>query len=175
MRRRARRESRTPLSPAAGDVATIHEEFGWRLLAAAANGSVDLEALTELEVAWKAAETDRLLESDPAAGVLRSAWQVAEAARILRTDTAYGRELASLAEAATKKARPAADRAVGLMEKNPTSGPISLACLYAALALRDDATFVEKALSKLANAPPGSRFRRSKRPGESPLGRRARS
>ena len=42
-------------------VAGVHDEFGWQLLAAAADRRVDLEALTELQIAWRQAATEQLL------------------------------------------------------------------------------------------------------------------
>ena len=71
-RRAVRRQAQT---------AAAYAEYGWRLLAAAADGRLDLEALTELQIAWKTPEP--LLAGEGTILALRSVWQISEAARTL--------------------------------------------------------------------------------------------
>jgi len=123
------------------DVADAHREFGWQLLAAAATGRLDMEALTELQIAWKSDETDRLLAEQGAGLVLRSLWIVAESSRA-QPDCA---ELRALAESAQEKCRPAIVRAMSELEKSSGSMETVLPVLYAMLALRDEGELTAKA------------------------------
>ena len=51
------------------DVALAHDQFSWQLLSAAAGGKLDLEALTELQIAWQvAADGGAAGRRGPAAG-----------------------------------------------------------------------------------------------------------
>ncbi|HZN32431.1 MAG TPA: VIT domain-containing protein, partial [Pirellulaceae bacterium] len=78
------------------DVAMSHDHFSWQLLSAAAGGKLDLEALTELQIAWKATQTAQLLAGQSRPLMLRSLWTVCEASRALPAE----KELAALATAA---------------------------------------------------------------------------
>jgi Ca-activated chloride channel family protein len=81
-----------------------HDEFSWQLLAAAADGRLDLEALTELQIAWNNPDTIKLLKGPAAVIVFRSLWAVKEAWRILPHET----ELTSLSKQAAELSHPAA-------------------------------------------------------------------
>jgi hypothetical protein len=130
------------------DVAHAHREFGWQLLAAAANGRLDVEALTELQVAWRSAQTDRLLTEQGAGLALRSLWIVAESARALPECA----ELQALAKSAQEKCRPAFARVMGALEKTPDNSDAILTVVYGMLALRDDAELRTKAIDLMARA-----------------------
>jgi Ca-activated chloride channel family protein len=129
------------------EVAGIHADFGWQLLAAAAYGDLDPEALTELTIVWHAKETENLLHGKSAAIALRSWWIVIEAARSL-PDCA---ELQTLAEHASAMSRPALDRVIAQLEKEPSDGAAWTGLLYAALATRDDTRLRDKALDRLTS------------------------
>jgi hypothetical protein len=130
------------------NVARIHDTFGWRLLAAAAGGQVDLEFLTELQIAWNREETDDLLAGPGAAAILKSNWIVNEAARALPNEA----ELQALARLARDKSRPAADTAQAALAKDPEEAKEFAKTLYAALALQDEETFLAKTLPLLIKA-----------------------
>jgi hypothetical protein len=124
-------------------IAAKHQAFGWNLLAAAADGQLDLEALTELQIAWKSPETARLLEDAPAIAI-RSYWIVSEAARLLPDNM----ELAALAKSAREKCRPAPDKVLAALGEKPEDASALFGTLYAALALRDR-DFTTKALAAI--------------------------
>ncbi len=126
--------------------AGVLARFSWQLLAAAASGKGNLEALTELEVAWKSPVTGRLLEGRGAAVAMRSLWAVTEASRALPQD----KQLASLAKAARRLSQSAADDALKALEKSPDDAAAFHKVLYAALAMADDADFRSRALAALA-------------------------
>ncbi len=107
-----------------------------------------MEALTELQIAWKSAETDRLLAEQGAGLVLRSLWIVAESSRAL-PDCA---ELQALAKSAQEKCRPAVTRVMETLEKQPGNPDTVLPVLYGMLALRDDAELRTKAVELIARA-----------------------
>jgi hypothetical protein len=117
------------------DVAALHTAFGWQLLAAAADGRVDAEALTELTIAWRRPETAKLLEGPGAAVVLRSAWAIVESARALSEND----ELAALTREALKQAGPAARAALARLEKEPEDASALFAAVYGPLAVNDAA------------------------------------
>ncbi|HUE69960.1 MAG TPA: VWA domain-containing protein, partial [Pirellulaceae bacterium] len=119
------------------DVAMAHDRFSWPLLAAAANGQLDLEALTELQIAWKSSQTAELLASGARPLVLRSLWTICAASRALPEE----KELAALAAAARKQAQSAARAAIGDLEKNRNDRSALASVLYAALANPDDAGY----------------------------------
>jgi hypothetical protein len=117
------------------------DTFAWRLLAGAADGSLDMEALTELQIAWKSPAFDQVVEKHPLFP-LRAAWAIGEAARALPAE----RELAALAATARTRTHEAATAAVGAFEKSPSDvAPAYLALVYATLHRRDDAEFAGKA------------------------------
>jgi Ca-activated chloride channel homolog len=115
--------------------------YGWQLLAAAANGKLDLEALTELDVAWSQPAAGEIVKSKAALIALRSAWAIHEAKRMLPKE----KELADLARKTSERCKPAVDAAMAAMEKGPQSTPEYWQLLYVTLANRDDAAFVAKA------------------------------
>jgi len=120
------------------------DTFAWQLLAEAAAGRLDLEALTRLQVAWKSPALEKGIKSHPVAA-LRAAWAIAEAAKVLPKE----RELAVLADSARARTAEAATAALGAFEKSPTNPTQAyLAVIYAALGRRSDAEFSGKA-SKL--------------------------
>jgi len=121
-------------------------KFSWQLLAAAASGKCDLEALTELEVAWKGPYTGQLLKGPGAAVAMRSLWAVTEASRALPEE----KELASLAKAARRLSQSAAADALKALEKSPDDQAAFYKVLYAALAMKDDADFRSRARAALA-------------------------
>ncbi len=128
--------------------AAVHDEYSWQLLAAALVGELDLEALTELKIVWKAGETEELLEGDGAPIVLRSAWTVAVAARLLPDR----KELAALAESARKGCRAAAVKAVASLKGKPHDASAILAAAYGAMAA-DEADLKGQVLASLGDEP----------------------
>lgn len=135
-RAEGRKESAAKLQAAAEKVrvAQALTEHSWRLLAAAAQGRLDLEALTELEVAWRRPATADFLKGPEAVIVLRSAWAIAEAARAMPKEG----ELSAAAESARRRTKSAADAALAALEKSPDDAQAWFRALYAALAARDD-------------------------------------
>ena len=119
------------------DAAHVHDQFSWQLLAAAAGGELDLEALTELQIAWQSEQTDELLTGPARPLVLRSLWAVCEAARRLPGE----KELAALAAAAREKSQSAAAAALADLDKNRSDRSALASAIYAALANPDDADF----------------------------------
>jgi Ca-activated chloride channel family protein len=124
--------------------AAAHEEFGWNLLAAAKGGKLDLEALTELEIAWKQPQTEELLTGTNAAVAFRSLWTISESARELPQE----KELAALAQRARKQAGQAAYEALAALAKSPASEAALAAVIYAALAMPENADLVAKAKAR---------------------------
>jgi hypothetical protein len=127
--------------------AGAHEAFIWPLLSTAAGGKLDLESLTELQIAWKSPQTEKLLETPAASLVFRSLWAVTEAARSLPDNA----ELKALAKLAREKARPALDKQLEALAKEPESAEAFACVLYGALALRDDAEFAAQANKALTS------------------------
>ncbi len=123
------------------DVAMMHDQFSWQLLAAAAGGQLDLEALTELKIAWKNPQTGELLAGGSRPLVLRSLWTICAASRALPEE----KELAALAADARKQAQSAAQAAIGDLEKNRNDRSALASLLYAALANPDDGDYRTKA------------------------------
>jgi len=124
---------------------------GWALLAAAMGGTLDLEALTELQIAWKSPAMAELLKGRSVAAA-RALWAVCESARALPKEA----ELAALAAAARGKAREVAEAALADAAKSPGDPAAFFRALYAALACRDDAQLAEKARVALSGGPAGS-------------------
>ena len=131
-------------------IASVHASAAWQLLAAAAEGELDLEVLTELQIAWRSKRTSELLDGKSAAVVLRSLWCVAEAARALPDEA----ELNSLAIAARAKSRTAATVALEALGENRDDASAFAGVLYAALAMRDDQQLVGKAVRLLTDSQP---------------------
>jgi len=131
------------------DVAAAHDQFSWQLLAAAAGGELDLEALTELQIAWKSRETGELLAGGSRPLVLRSLWAIRAAARALPAE----KELAALAADAREKAQAAATAAITDLEKNRGDRGALASVIYAALAEPDNRQYRTKVAPFLAAKP----------------------
>ena len=132
-------------------VAGALAEHSWRLLADAAADTLDLEALTHLQAAWKRPETAELLKVGPAdektgavrtaaAIPLRSLWAIAEAAKALPNE----KELAALLAEARQASAPAARAVAAALETKRDDPALTFAALYAAMAMPDDADFLAK-------------------------------
>jgi Ca-activated chloride channel homolog len=123
------------------ELAAIHDHFSWQLVAAAAGGEMDLEALTELQIAWNAPETRELLAGPARPLVMRSLWAICEAERSLEGDSevAENSELAKLAGSARQQVAetPVAKPAEG---SDPATAEASALAsnLFAVLATPDD-------------------------------------
>ncbi len=133
---------------AANEKARVYDSiavFSWRLLAAAAGGELDLEALTELQIAWNHPATAGFLKGKGTVAALRSAWAIGEASRALPKNA----ELAQLAKSVRKKSRKAAENALELLKESPEDIPAFFKALYGAMALSDDAGYVGKARALL--------------------------
>lgn len=126
-------------------VAAMHELFGWQLLAAAAKGQLDLEALTQLQIAWKDPATAELLQSDEALIPLRSLWILTEAAAASSDKS----ELTALVNSARAQSQSAAAGAIAALEKSPDDTAVFGRALFASLARRGDSGFMAKALPLL--------------------------
>ena len=128
-------------------VASAHDQFGWRLLAAASNGELDLEALTELQIAWRDEATAKLLDKNGAALALRSLWMIGESSRALPDEP----ELAELSKMAKQKSVQAGKRAIESLGKKADAKAAYAQLLFAALAASSngDEQFVKQALPLL--------------------------
>jgi len=142
----ARAEARKPAGAKLLEVIEQAEVIGslrahsWALLAAATAGELDLEALTELQVAWKGAAMPKLLKAG-SISALRSLWAVKESARALPKEA----ELAALARTARAMSREAADNALAALRKSSENPAAFFQVLYVALVRKDDAAFVTEA------------------------------
>ncbi len=123
----------------------------WALLAAAMGGTLDLEAMTELQIAWRSPAMAELLSGRSVAAA-RALWAIAEAGRALPGEG----ELGPLAAAARVKARLVAEAALADLAKSPNDPAAFFRALYAALACRDDAALAAKAHAALAGGAAGS-------------------
>jgi hypothetical protein len=121
------------------------------LLAAALGGELDMEALTELQIAWKADETKRLLDGQGAGIALRSAWTVTAASRALSDQ----QELSTLADSVREQCRPATDKALAALKEKPQDPSAVLAAAYAAMTMNDK-NLNAKVLAALPDEAPGS-------------------
>lgn len=90
-------------------------------------------ALTELQIAWKADETARLLDGTGLLSAWRSAWAIATASRLVADQP----ELASLADAVRGRCQPAVPKAVASLKQNPQDLETALAAVYATMTLND--------------------------------------
>ena len=120
-------------------------EFSWRLLASAARGEVDPEALTELQIVWRHPAVADLFKGPAGAAVARSLWAVNEAARAVPGDG----KLAALAKETSRAADPVLDSALTAFEKSPESPAAFFKVLYLVLAGKDG-DFAAKARTLLA-------------------------
>jgi hypothetical protein len=114
-------------------------------LAAAAVDQLDVEALTELQIAWKSPSTRELLDSRGAGVALRSLWIVCEAARALPDQA----ELRDLAAGARKQSQAAIVRSLETLEKKPDDAYAFTCVLYGTLAMPDDQRLRTKAFPLL--------------------------
>ncbi|HUW56709.1 MAG TPA: VIT domain-containing protein [Planctomycetota bacterium] len=162
---------------AAAERARLHaamRDYSWPLLAAACRGELDVEAATELQLAWSSPEVPELLKTTRSWVPLRSLWAISQAAKVLpdqpglpelaeaarrmrslwpikdalKVDTVES-ELAVLAKQVRTAARTSADDALAALEKSPGDVSAYVRVLYAALASADDAELTAKALPLL--------------------------
>jgi Ca-activated chloride channel family protein len=136
----ARAEVRTPVleklraAREKGRVLAAIRAYTWRLLADAAAGRVDDQALTHLRVAWQDPGVDDLATHEAAAlPLLRSAWALTEAGDLTRDDAV--RKLAHTARTRSARARK---QVVERLEKAPQDLQAAEGLLYAALTTRND-------------------------------------
>jgi hypothetical protein len=114
----------------------------WRILAGAACGEVDREALTVLQAAWRRPETAEFLAADASAPLaLRSLWAITEASKAMPDEA----ELAALAAKARAESAEAARAALATLKKKPDDQAAFLGTLYAVLAMPDDKAFAAEA------------------------------
>ncbi len=126
-------------------VLSAMREFSWRLLASAAGGEIDVEALTELQVAWRSPLAAELAKDAKSWAAMRSAWAINEAASALRAWGPWKEppsrevvELGRLAQAVRKTAAAQTDDALAALAKTPDDPAAFLRGLYAALAVGGD-------------------------------------
>jgi len=110
----------------------VLNDFSWQLLAGAAKGETDGEALAELQAAWRGLELPK--EADLL--IARSAWALSEAVKMLPKDGA----LRKLAAGALPAAKAQFTLAAGELKDKPGNDTAGLAALYSALALRNAGT-----------------------------------
>jgi len=121
-------------------VAAALSEYSWRLLAEAAAGRLDDEALTQLRVAWQHVEVNDLAKNEAAALILlRSAWALTTANNLIKSD-----DLSTLAHQARTRSEPAMKRVLETLEKSPDNWQAGLGLLYRALTTRNNVTDVRK-------------------------------
>lgn len=135
-----------------GILAARLTSYSRQLLAAAAGGNVDEEALAELEIAWRSDLMASYLGSGVPTAALRSAWAVSEAARALSDST----ELQALSSHVLECVAPVALRSLEAARKQRESVPGVSSLLLAALTLRTDREFIADARSVLAPKPDDS-------------------
>jgi Ca-activated chloride channel family protein len=127
------------------ELAAIHDHFSWQLVAAAAGGETDLEALTELQIAWNAPETRELLAGPARPLVMRSLWAICEAVRQLEIKSDKASGLARLAGSARQQV---AETAVAKPAEGSDPATVEAAVLasnlLAVLASPDDTTARDK-------------------------------
>ena len=129
-------------------VAAAHAQFGWQLLSAAVGRTLDLEALTELQIAWKDPATAAMLASPARAIVMRSLWILTEAGLALPNEP----ELKALIDDARAVCEPAIGEAEAALKKSPNDASAFYTALFAALADRSHSP-VTAALIELLVAP----------------------
>jgi Ca-activated chloride channel family protein len=113
------------------------DQFGWQLLAAACEGRIDDEALTELRIAWGRPECAALIESPAACVAMRTAWILVEASRTVPEDEA----LRALATDAVEFAAMHAEDCAAALRKEPANIGHYLGVVYARLTLGRAAEF----------------------------------
>ncbi|MEX2316458.1 MAG: hypothetical protein WD669_04850 [Pirellulales bacterium] len=127
------------------------DAHGWPLLAAAAGGRLDVEALTELEIAWKTLAVSKRSEVADLL-VLRMAWIVDEAARSLPEEKELA-EFAKQVAADTREITQAVVAAIGKAGEH--SATQFAAATYAAMAGRDNVEFSGGAYEAITAATTG--------------------
>ena len=120
------REKRSA-SEAQQRIMTDLQTMSWQLLAEALNGTVDLEALTRLQIAWKYPEMNAVIQGKYLPLAMRSAWCIRTAAQVVPTDT----ELAAFSENILSKVK----RMRTLKSPREDSFAAYLGTLYAVLSL----------------------------------------
>ena len=120
------REARTA-SEAQQRIVTDLRTMSLQLLAEALNGTVDLEALTRLQIAWEDPEMNAVIQGKYLPVAMRSAWCIRTAARAVPTDT----ELAAFSENILSKVK----RMRTLRSPREDSFAAYLGTLYAVLSL----------------------------------------
>jgi hypothetical protein len=106
------------------------DEFSWRLIAAAAQGTLDLEALTELQAAW-ASPRRPVMHGQPQALIpMRALWAITESARALPREA----ELAAFAKTVQDASAKAVEALDESLAKSPADSSLALAYLYSGLA-----------------------------------------
>ncbi|MGB2781115.1 MAG: VWA domain-containing protein, partial [Phycisphaerae bacterium] len=117
-------------------------EHGWRLLASAAGGKTDDEALANLEVAWKSPATLELLKDRSRILPIRSAWAFNTARALAGKALGAGDVPQAVRDAMNESAKAA----LADLEKSPDDPAAYFAVLYAALGVRDPSSeFLAKA------------------------------
>jgi hypothetical protein len=117
------------------EVLSALQGASWKLLAGAQKGEVDLEALTELQIAWSSPRLQALLEEGSQPVVFRSLWTLTEAARALPKEG----ELERLAKLALAKTAQASDLLLEQFNKQVDDPRAFWSVLYGALARRNGA------------------------------------
>jgi hypothetical protein len=158
-RAEARKDAAARLDALRRRAGIVHdlEAHSWRLVAEAAGGRLDLEALTHLQVAWKSETVKDLLKVEPAKDEgsaartaayipMRSFWAIAQAARALPAES----EVAALAVSLKQRCFEAGRDAAKALDKAPEDPALFLATLYGALAFRDEDDYAAQASELLA-------------------------
>lgn len=130
-------ESRSAMRQAR--IASVLEQFSWKLFASASAGRLNTEALTELQIAWRNPATSKLLDGDDSVLALRSSWMINESSRALSDDA----ELRQLAEVTRKKSAKAAQVALGELAQGPQELATLKRVVFACLAARGDSNSAE--------------------------------
>jgi len=138
-----------------GRIKTQLNVNAWKLLATAAAGSVDIEALSELESAWSKSETGEILGSDTPLAAVRAAWAISESAKAVPGN----RALDALARTARKATRARSADLLASLGKATSDHGAFLAAVYSVLALRDDAELVQQAIPVFRSVKPAGHAR----------------
>lgn len=148
---RAEQTRRSVLERERAESLDVYDRFAWPLLAASATGRVDLEALTELQVAWARHGDDMPSDDASALVTLRCVWAIAESARALPECG----ELQQLAALVRRKAISVAENQLRRLVQRPTDVQVHTAALYATLALGEALPdFAARAVPQLVSGSP---------------------
>ncbi len=148
-----------------GEVYGALQWSSWQLLAAAAAGEVDLEALTRLKVAWRHPFATRIAEGKRPLIAMRSAWAIAESALAMPGEKA----LADLAETVIGKMGGQVEAAIAALEKAPGDAPSYLSALYGYLALRNGEALGRVPAARLEKLDAGVKKHLTGKPGKGDL------